>query len=119
MQKFWPFYYKHIHFEILFFVVSALDPYIGKAKTWIKRLVNEDELRDTLIIIIINEYDDMSSVTENTVESVVVSLALEDIAVHSAQPGKFHWFNVNVKNGQRDGNWSKIISNFIFPGLQK
>lgn len=109
MQVLWPLYYRHIAFDALIFVVSVLDPQLSIAKGWIRRIINEDELRGALIIVIINTFDQEEAELEQTLNSVATALALDETSSFLDNPDRFRWFVVNAKDGERDESWNKVI----------
>lgn len=109
MQALWPLYYRHMAFDALVFVVSVLDPQLSVAKGWIRRLVNEDELRSSLIIVVINSFDQETEELEQKLNGVAAALGLEETIRFLDNPDRLRWFVVNAKEGERDESWHKVI----------
>jgi hypothetical protein len=114
MQQFWSFYYKSIRFAVIFFVVSVLEKNFNQSKEWIRRLVTDDYLRDTIIFVIINHYGETTDDFSNTVQTVIFRLSLHELKMYTGDSQHFQWCSVNAKNGVRDKNWSRIIQDIIF-----
>lgn len=55
MRYFWPSFYRKIHFDVVLFVVDALDEKrLKEAKSVFHRLATEEELRNVVFCILYN-----------------------------------------------------------------
>lgn len=108
MVPLWSSFYRHISFDALFFIVSVLDSNLSSTREWIRRLLNEDELRQTQIIVVINTFDQSSEDAERMVGSVSRGLGLSELKIW-ADKERFSWCIVNCKEGEKDPEWQKII----------
>lgn len=95
------------------FVVSVLDSNLSATREWIRRLLNEDELRTTQIIVLINTFDQSQDDVNHRVELICRSLGLSELKTMIDYPERFSWFVANVKDGERDTEWSLVLSRFV------
>lgn len=109
----WPLFYRMISFDALVFVVSILDSQLKKTGEWLRRIVNEEELKQTLFVVVINSFDQPEEEgTSRLVNSVSRDLGLKELKSTIDVPERLVWYVVNAKHGENDSGWQAAIKKF-------
>lgn len=111
MQPLWSLFYRYVAIDGLVFVVSVLGSDLATTRGWIRRLLNEDELKLAHIAIVINTFDQTPEDIEPMVNAVAAGLGLGELLIDD--PGRVGWFIVNAKEGERDPQWQQILQRFV------
>lgn len=96
--------------------MSVLDSNLQQSRRWIRRLINEDELRRAVILVIINSFDQPERELSDSVNNAVSQLGLEELPSLIDNPDRFGWYVVNAKEGERNEQWQTAwswITNWI------
>lgn len=113
MTQLWPMFYRYIAFDGLVFVVSTVGSNFEFARKWIRRLLNEDDLRRTQIVVILNTFDQPKDSIENQTRAVTKQLGLSEMKALVDYPDRYSWCTVNCKDGDSDPEFAKIMEQFL------
>ncbi|XP_055388881.1 uncharacterized protein LOC129617864 [Condylostylus longicornis] len=113
LQRLWPLFYRMIALDGLVFVVSVFDSDFRTPREWIRRLINEDELRMTQIVIVINIFDQSTEEVTPMVDALTTGLGLEELKSLTDNPDRFRWIVANAKEGENDSEWKSVIYQFV------
>lgn len=112
MQPLWSLFYRYVAIDALVFVVSVLDSNLSGTREWIRRLLNEDELRSSLIFVVLNTFDQNPNEILPMVTAVSAGLGLGELSSIVDHPERFGLYVVNAKEGEKDHQWLQILQRF-------
>lgn len=100
-------FYRYVDFDALVFVVSVQSS-LRTSREWIRRLLNEEELRETQIVVVVNTFGQIDATTQQQAEAVIRSLGLEEMKSTMPQGNaeRLMWCTVNCQAGEKDPQWA-------------